>query len=81
MTATLFVGRRYHLDRWMHEQGLNPTEHGRTVFWAQNGPQHLHRARGRITVIVTSDPSYEITDEDRRCMQKAEQFNYEEDRK
>lgn len=75
----LFIGSRKEMDEYLVANGIPTTEHGRSVFWAQNGPSHLDRAQGRI-LIVSGPEERELNEFEVAAMVKAKWMNDEEDR-
>lgn len=76
--AILFVGDRHQLSDFMKSRGIPDDRHGKSVFWARNGPEHLHRAHGRIEIVKQRD--YEMNEHEVAAVTMAKRFNYEEDR-
>lgn len=76
----LFIGTRRALDQWMYENHISAFEHGKRIKWGANGAQHLRGVRGRVKIVVTGDPDYVLTPQDRDALQTAKMMNDEEDR-
>lgn len=74
MTTYLFIGTRKGLDKWMFDHDINPSEHGKSVKWANNGPNSLRLTDAPI-VIVDEDDWYEKTIWDEMAVQTANSLN------
>lgn len=74
MTVYLFIGERKSLDKWMYDHDINPAEHGKTVKWANNGPNNLRFSDAPI-VIVDEDDWYEKTIWDEMAIKTARSLN------
>lgn len=70
----LYVGTRKGLDLWMRRNDINPSEHGKSVKLASNGPNHL-RATDAPIEIVQEEDWYEKTIWDEMAIKVANDLN------
>lgn len=70
----LFIGERKSLDKWMYDHDINPAEHGNSVKWANNGPNHLRLSDAPI-IIVDEDDWYQHTIWDDMAIRTARLLN------
>lgn len=70
----LYVGTRKGLDAWMLREGVNPSEHGRSVKLASNGPNLLKLADAPIDIVEDED-WYEKTIWDEMAIKVAKDLN------
>lgn len=74
MTTYLYVGTRKGLDKWIYDHDLNPSDHGKSVKWANNGPNHLY-AEDAPVKIIDEDEWYEKTIWDELSITRARTIN------
>lgn len=74
MTTYLYIGLRENLDKWMHREEINPSEHGKSVKWANNGPNHLRLSDAPI-MVIEEDDWYEKTVWDEMAIKTAGHLN------
>lgn len=70
----LYVGTRAGMDHFMFGRDINPSEHGRSVLWAANGPQHL-KADGAPFEIIEDEDWYDKTIFDQLSIDRARLLN------
>ena len=71
--TTLYIGTRKGLDKWMYDHDVNPAEHGRSVKWANNGPNTLRLTDAPISIV--EEDWYERTIWDDMAVQTAGHLN------
>ncbi len=73
MKTVLYVGTRKGLDEYMFNHDINPSEHGNSVKWARNGPNHLRLSDAPVEVVV--EDWYEKTIWDETAISTARHLN------
>ena len=63
MKTILYVGTRAGLDKYMYDHDINPAEHGKSVKWANNGPNHLRLTDVPIEIVLEDWYDKSIFDE------------------
>lgn len=74
MTTYLYVGTRKGLDVWMRQQDINPSEHGKSVKLASNGPNHIKLELAPYEIVEDED-WYERTIWDEMAIKVANDAN------